>query len=179
MADGYPYPDGEPAQPGTAVPHASTVAAALGSHDVLRSAGGARRRDLGSNLLAFCRVLRKAIPNVTAGRVIDTYRSLACIDISQEPDFRSVLQANLVSSQEDLPIFDMLYDAFWRPLASSDEIPWASENGSGAPGRPLALPFSEELAAQLGEMLEPAGQEMEEGPGQPGEETDVMAYSRA
>lgn len=139
---------------------------------------GARRRDLPSNLLAFCRVLRSAIPNVTAGRVIDAYRGLSYVDITREEDFRAVLLANLVSSREDQPVFETLYEAFWRPWDEAMEPPWA-DGSSGDAGPTLELPLSDALARELSELLEPAGEEMEEGPGHPGEDTDVMAYSRA
>lgn len=181
MSDGYPYldltPDARP-QPNPLPQGEGRRGGLSRSHELLRHVGGAQRRDLSSNLLAFCRVLRNAIPHVTAGRVIDAYRGLSYIDITREQDFRAVLQANLVSSQEDMPIFEAMYAAFWRPWDDSIDAPWADGSG-GDTGMTLELPMSEAMADQLSELLEPGGEEMEEGQGQPGDDTDVLAYSRA
>ena len=51
------------------------------AHLLLHQAGGANRRDLVSNVIAFSRVLRTKVPNVTAGRIIDACRSLTFIDV--------------------------------------------------------------------------------------------------
>ena len=181
MSDGYPYLDGPP-NPGpylSLLPQGEGMRGGLSqSHELLRRAGGARRRDLQSNLLAFCRVLRRAIPHITAGRVVDACRGLDHIDVTREEDFRAVLQANLISSQEDLPIFDALYAAFWRPWSEGLEPPWAAGGAAGDAGFTLELLGAEALAERLTELLEPGGDEPEEGEGEPGDESDVMAYSR-
>lgn len=94
------------------------------THQLLRSLGGANSRDLGENLLAFCRVLRTVVPNISAGRVIDTCRSLSGIDLSNRADFYTALQANLISSQDDQPAFEALFRLFWNPLDTDIDSSW-------------------------------------------------------
>ncbi|MDP2728204.1 MAG: hypothetical protein Q8P59_11760, partial [Dehalococcoidia bacterium] len=66
------------------------------------------------NLLAFCRVLRDLELDVTAGRILDICRSLEYIDICNQAQFYYTLRSNLVSSQEDIKVFDQVFALFWK-----------------------------------------------------------------
>ena len=94
------------------------------THQIIRELGGTSRRDLASNILAFCRVLRTMIPGVTTGRVMDSCQSLLYIDISNRWDIWAALKPNLVSSKEDGDVFDMLFQMFIDPVDSEDDIIW-------------------------------------------------------
>ncbi len=77
------------------------------------------------NLLAFCRVLRDLGLDVTAGRILDICRSLEHIDICDRAQFYYTLRSNLVSSHEDIEVFDQVFALFWR-------LPEEEEEASGA-----------------------------------------------
>lgn len=66
------------------------------------------------NVLAFCRVLRDLELDVTAGRILDICRSLEFIDICSRTQFYHTLRSNLVSSHEDIEVFDQVFALFWK-----------------------------------------------------------------
>src|ERR1700751_4841199 len=84
------------------------VAEAVNSFSSLRGHGTL------SNVLAFGRALKQLGVKVSLSQVIDAARSLDLVDIGQRPDFRALLRSNLISQKEDFPIFDMVFDCFWR-----------------------------------------------------------------
>lgn len=79
------------------------------------------KKTLMSSLLTFCRLLRRAEIDITTGKVLDTYKSLDFIDISNREDFYNSLKTNLTSSKREIEIFDVLFDAFWRQISESQE----------------------------------------------------------
>lgn len=148
---------------------------ATSAQEALRAAGGARRRDLASNLLAFCRVLRTAIPNVTPGRIIDACRSLEVIDLRVHEDFHSALRANLITSMEELPVFEALYALFWQP-SQQGELPWLDPRRQQDDRQiriDADLPGLRERVAQVATQLM---QEMAETD-RAGRSSDALAYS--
>lgn len=74
---------------------------------------GYRPGEILSHVLLFARSLKKKGLKITPGRVMDAARSLEIIDLSNRQDFSSVLRANLVSSREDLVVFDELFEQFF------------------------------------------------------------------
>jgi hypothetical protein len=69
---------------------------------------------LGQKLLEFCHLLRAQGLEVTAGRIIDTFRALKVIDVFQRGDFYTVLEANLISRWSDRDLFQQLFTQYWR-----------------------------------------------------------------
>ena len=89
---------------------------------------GDRHPTISANLVNFARALRAAGFEVTAGRVIDAARSLALIDLASSEDMRLALRANFLTEQGQTPLFDALFDLYWRdPSAPEPEIPLARE----------------------------------------------------
>ncbi|MEK7215652.1 MAG: VWA domain-containing protein [Chloroflexota bacterium] len=146
------------------------------AHELLRSLGGATRRDLVDNVLAFCRALRNEIPNVTSGRVLDAVRSIALIDIGNPQDFRTALRSNLVSAQEDLPIFDTLFALFWRPLDLGAQNRPPDADGTGEEGLQFDLPLTADIDRQIARMLQQEAGDEASGDEEKGE-GDALAYS--
>jgi uncharacterized protein with von Willebrand factor type A (vWA) domain len=72
-----------------------------------------RYATLGENLLGFTRLLRVADLDVTNGRVIDAARSLTEIGIDSREDVRAALRASLVSSVDQVSLFNALFDLYW------------------------------------------------------------------
>ncbi|HEY7294782.1 MAG TPA: VWA domain-containing protein [Dehalococcoidia bacterium] len=88
---------------------------ALSLEHELAEALGERGGSLAENLIQFGRLLKNSEIDVTSGRLIDAARSLALLDLARREDFRTALRANLVSRVEDYPLFDLLFDLYWRP----------------------------------------------------------------
>ena len=85
-----------------------SVAAAVNSFSSVRGHGTV------ANLLAFGRALKQLGVKVSLSQVIDTSRSLNLVDIAEKEDFRALLRSNLISQKEDFPVFDTVFDCFWR-----------------------------------------------------------------
>ena len=124
------------------------------------------------NLLAFGRALKEVGLKVGLNQVMDASRSLEFVDIGTRADFRTVLRSNLISAKEEIPLFERVFDCFWRERASdappteSVPAPSAREKGgdsAGAEGEP-----EEEAARDLGP---------EEKAGEEGERSPLLAYS--
>ena len=66
------------------------------------------------NVMAFARALKQLGVKVSLSQVLDASRSADLVDIGERSDFRALLRANLISQKEDFPVFDMVFDCFWR-----------------------------------------------------------------
>jgi uncharacterized protein with von Willebrand factor type A (vWA) domain len=84
------------------------------------------------NLLAFGRALKQLGVRVGLSQVIDASRSLGFVDIADKADFRTLLRSNLVSQKEDFPVFDVLFDCFWREQ-SYERVPMDTLEIEGTP----------------------------------------------
>lgn len=75
--------------------------------------------------LTFARLLRRAGVKTTTGQAMDFVRAIEHIDISQREEFREAARACLITHKEDIPVFDQLFDAFWRakPAYADGSLP--------------------------------------------------------
>ncbi|MEE9276481.1 MAG: VWA domain-containing protein [bacterium] len=64
-------------------------------------------------IVGFCRALRRAGLKVTSGRIIDLFRSLDHLDITDLQNIYISTHSNLVSSQEESALFDALFRRYW------------------------------------------------------------------
>ncbi len=78
------------------------------------SVASARGKGTLPNLMAFGRALKQLGVKVSLSQVIDSSKAIDLVDIAEKTDFRALLRANLISQKEDFPVFDMLFDCFWR-----------------------------------------------------------------
>ncbi len=102
-------------------------------------------------LIRFCHRLRQAGLGVTSGRVLDSVRSVAAVDLARREDVRVALRTNLASSREEAARFDALFDQFWQEPADGD-LAGCGEEGEGDPlGRPGAAPGQTQLLAEAGD----------------------------
>ena len=98
------------------------------------------RGELFSHLLWFSRRLKEKGLKITTGRVIDALRSLSFIDFSLRPDFADTLKTNFVSSRNDIPVFEALFEEFWgwlQKLQPEQAVPRENEpegEGEGEKG---------------------------------------------
>jgi uncharacterized protein len=102
------------------------VATAVGSFSSVRGQGTL------PNLLAFGRALKQLGVKVSLSQVIDASRSLELVDIGERQDFRALLRSNLILQKEDFPVFDMVFDCFWREQ-SYERIPMETLEIQGTP----------------------------------------------
>jgi len=66
---------------------------------------GYRQKGLVWNIILFGRVLKELGIKVTLATILDAVRSLSFINLREKRDFCYALQANLVSSLEEILIF--------------------------------------------------------------------------
>src|ERR671912_2597728 len=114
-----------------------SVAAAVNSFAAVRGHGTV------ANLLAFGRALKQLDVKVSLSQVIDTSRSLNLIDIAEKEDFRALLRSNLISQKEDFPVFDMVFDCFWREQ-NYERVPMETLEIEGTPTESQAQEGGEE-----------------------------------
>ncbi len=69
---------------------------------------------LGEKVMAYCHLLRANGVEVTASRMIDTFRALKTIDFFRRGDFYTILEANLISRMADRKLFYGLFQQFWH-----------------------------------------------------------------
>jgi uncharacterized protein with von Willebrand factor type A (vWA) domain len=103
-----------------------TVAAAV------NSVAKARGKGTLPNMMAFGRALKQLGVKVSLSQVLDASRSADLVDIAERNDFRALLRANLISQKEDFPVFDMLFDCFWREQ-SYERVPMETMDIQGTP----------------------------------------------
>jgi uncharacterized protein with von Willebrand factor type A (vWA) domain len=81
---------------------------------VIAPLGDAAADVLGQKLMEFCHLLRAYEIEVTASRIIDTFRALKAIDFFRRGDFYTVLESNLISQLSERELFHQLFLQFWR-----------------------------------------------------------------
>jgi uncharacterized protein with von Willebrand factor type A (vWA) domain len=103
-----------------------TVAAAV------NSVAAARGKGILPNTMAFARALKHLGVKISLSQVLDASRSVELVDIGERSDFRALLRANLISQREDFPLFDMVFDCFWREQ-SYERVPMETMEIQGTP----------------------------------------------
>jgi uncharacterized protein with von Willebrand factor type A (vWA) domain len=84
------------------------------------------------NLLVFGRALKELGVKISLSQVIDVSRAVEFVDLADKGDFRALLRSNLISQKEDFPVFDMLFDCFWREQ-SYERVPMETLEIQGTP----------------------------------------------
>ena len=115
------------------------------------------------NLLAFGRILKQVGIKVTLSQVIDASRSLEFVDIADKEDFRAVLRSNLISEREGLPIFDRVFDCFWRDRSPEEvSVEVQAETSKNESPEPVGAEESLEQDAEQDSIQESRQNEEEE-----------------
>jgi uncharacterized protein with von Willebrand factor type A (vWA) domain len=104
---------------------------------------GVRGHGTVANLLAFGRALKQLGVKTSLSQVIDASRSLNLVDIAEKEDFRALLRSNLISQVEDFPVFDMVFDYFWREQ-NYERVPMETLEIEGTPTESQAQEGGEE-----------------------------------
>lgn len=89
-------------------------------------------RDLVRNMLQFGRLLRSYDLLVTPSEIFDALRALEAVDLNDRAEVHLALRTTLTSRPEDLPVFDELFEVFWRGLLNQQQ-PGGQDNALAAP----------------------------------------------
>jgi uncharacterized protein len=77
---------------------------------------------LAANLLTLARDLRAAGLNIGSGQAMNLVEAVSAIDCNRRDDFYSATKATLVTSPEQIPVFDTVFNRFWRRLMRPDGL---------------------------------------------------------
>ncbi|TVR73134.1 MAG: VWA domain-containing protein [Sphaerobacteraceae bacterium] len=94
----------------------------------------ARTEQFVNRAVRFGRRLRRAGVNVTSGQVMDFVQSVEHIDIGNRDIFREAGRACFVTTKEEVPVFDRVFESFWRGKAEYADDPMADPGDDTQPG---------------------------------------------
>jgi len=77
--------------------------------------------ELVTETILFCRALRDRGLSVTPSEAIDAVRILDLVDFDDRQETFLALRSALTSRIEDFPVFEELFDAFWRKLGRNTQ----------------------------------------------------------
>ncbi len=63
--------------------------------------------------IGFCRSLRRAGLKITSGHIIDVFRCFDYLDVTHLDNVYAATRANLISSYEEIPLFDAVFRRYW------------------------------------------------------------------
>lgn len=95
------------------------------------------------HLLSFGYLLHEMGVPVGPGQMVDLVGALEHINLANREDFRATMRCMLVLRREDLPLFDMAFEFFWRKASGSDletELMQSIIPQTRIPRRQLRLP---------------------------------------
>ena len=142
-------------------------------------------------VIGFCRILRRSGMKITSGHIIDLFRSLDNLDITNIEDIYIASKTNLVASQEESAIFEAVFRQYWFDEKGSSSTDAESaevdsqfvDEGEGDSGEGSSQGEEGDTEAE-GQSNEnpglPQEEDSEEGgePGEAGEEEDgIASYS--
>jgi uncharacterized protein with von Willebrand factor type A (vWA) domain len=84
-------------------------------------------------MLQFGRLLRTHELLVTPSEIFDGIKALETVDVNDRGECRLALRTVLTSKPEDLPVFDQLFDLFWRSM-TVDEQAGGTDEALPSPG---------------------------------------------
>lgn len=80
------------------------------------------QRHLLHQMVRFSQSLHGAGIAVSSARLIDLCRCMSFIDISERADFYATTRATLISSQQDIPVFNQIFSEFWYLPADLNNV---------------------------------------------------------
>lgn len=111
------------------------------------------------SLLRFGRILRQGGIAVQTGDIAQTTRALELIGLSDRETVRSAIAAMILRDREDRPLFDTIFDLFWRaPVASGPK----QSRSSGKSAQPSKMGTANARNAALLALLNAAASGAEE-----------------
>ncbi len=80
------------------------------------------RGELSSNVVGFCRLLRREGSGVGSAEAADALRALETVDLGEESQFCAAMRACLAKSQRELEIFDARFSSYWKVWHRAGEL---------------------------------------------------------
>jgi uncharacterized protein with von Willebrand factor type A (vWA) domain len=123
--------------------------------------------DSRSNLLGtttrFCRALREAGLAVTPAEAVEAARVLRLVDLRDREELRIGLRSVLTTRPEDVPVFDDLFDHFWRweEPGTARHLPRRPKEGRHEQPTPITRPAAPPSVARW---LKPGAGETDDEP---------------
>ncbi len=151
-----------------------------------------RSNEIVNRAVRFGRTLRRAGVNVTSGQVMDFVQSVEHIDIGNRDIFREAGRACFVTTRDELPVFDRVFESFWRakPEYANDQFTdpgddmqpgmdgEADLDSEGEEGDEISPEQGTQQTKTRTELVE--SQELEaEGEEEEGDADDVLSFSAA
>ena len=65
-------------------------------------------------IASFGRFVRQAGCELGTGEIMDGVKAASCVDITNREDFKSALRTTFITSHRFIPVFDQLFDLYWR-----------------------------------------------------------------
>ena len=65
-------------------------------------------------IASFGRFVRQAGCDLGTGEIMNGVKAASCIDITNREDFKSALRSTFITSHKFIPVFDQLFDLYWR-----------------------------------------------------------------
>jgi uncharacterized protein with von Willebrand factor type A (vWA) domain len=121
-----------------------------------------RARDLVTETVRFCRLLRARGLAITPAESRDAVRALEVVDLGDRTEVHRALRTVLATRVEDFPTFDATFDAFWRGLSSAAGPAGAGEAAGPAPAVDAHFPRAKDAAVEFADWTDVA-----EGEGEP------------
>jgi uncharacterized protein with von Willebrand factor type A (vWA) domain len=119
--------------------------------------GDARSGKLPDNVTAFGRALRRAGVSVDASRIALALGATSLVGVQRRDDLHAALRAIFVSRQQDLEVFDQLFDAFFRnPELQKQLLAQMLPTAAPAPPSPRKPRVQEALQAPPGSTADAA-----------------------
>ncbi|MCC6174913.1 MAG: VWA domain-containing protein [Chloroflexi bacterium] len=88
----------------------------------------ARHKDLQRHVIAFGRELRSRELLSTSTEIVDALRVMNEVDLADRRDVYLGTRAVFMSKPEDQPVFDEVFNNFWRRIATIDETDEATDD---------------------------------------------------
>ena len=102
------------------------------------------------NLLFFGRLLRRSGIDVHPGRMIDVIDALHHVDLAKRDEVYHTCRALLVHRREQLAVFDVVFDNFWRQRLARRPPGGSLATPPSSTADKLEPPTSREIVAQVG-----------------------------
>src|SRR5258707_842690 len=96
--------------------------AASGAGNRLALKSRAKHGDLQRHVISFGRELRTRELLSTSTEIVDALRVMEQIDIADRRDVYLGMRTVFLSKPEDRPIFDEVFNQFWRRIASVEDV---------------------------------------------------------
>lgn len=73
-------------------------------------------------ITSFARFFRQAGGEIGTGEILSAVEAVSYVDINNRDDFKSALRTSLITSHKLIPVFEQLFDLYWRNPDRLDNV---------------------------------------------------------